>query len=378
MILPLITIEDLKFINDLSSRKYEGNTMISNATEEEKARFKSIKHDKLKVIAQNFKMQFDKDYGLFDYSISTGNPLSRSGSLNRLWSGIFKGANHKQYSAQISFVVNPIEECLDLGFYFGRASSRSDRINTTALLERMKFLGRSLSEGINENPKIYKRFQELFDNGFNAYYAGKVISPDLWIEKIKNDPRETQIITKLYANDNGVIESSKLTTNVAMIIFLMNLLPSVETNKASRKIRPLTPEQRAEQAARRTLIGYKGELFVIEKEKEKIQNMGLDSNLFLKHVAMESDSYGYDIKSCDSLGNTIYIEVKTTTRIKKDSKSDFFYMSSNERDFYLKNKKDYYLYRVYGIESNNPEFDIIDLKHADFLTDNFKVQIKTA
>ena len=57
---------------------------------------------------------------------ATGNAIAIGGTnFKRVWSGIFKGAENKQYAAQISFVMNPNEACLDVGFYFGRASGHS-------------------------------------------------------------------------------------------------------------------------------------------------------------------------------------------------------------------------------------------------------------
>ncbi|MBI3234445.1 MAG: hypothetical protein HYZ42_10470 [Bacteroidetes bacterium] len=114
-----IYLKELEFISDLSKRSYTGNTMDSNSSVEERIEFRSFKK-KLKSLAEYFKNQFNDEFGEFTFNASSGNPIKFNGTkLNRVWSGIFKGAQNKQYSAQISFVVNEQNKSIDLGFYFG-------------------------------------------------------------------------------------------------------------------------------------------------------------------------------------------------------------------------------------------------------------------
>ena len=129
-------------------------------------------------------------------------------------------------------------------------------------------------------------------------------------------------------------------------------------------IPPKTLKQRVEQIERMAEIGFKGELFVLEQERKKLQDQNLLVKNYPRHVSIESDIYGYDILSKDEVGNDIYIEVKTTTKREGDFKADMFYLSNNEYQMFLKNKKQYKLYRVYDIEGspNFREFNIDDLK----------------
>ena len=70
-----ITLEDLELINDLSSWMYQGNRMISNASEVEIKQFKRIKQ-KMKQCASFFERKFNAEYGAFETSVSTGNPIA--------------------------------------------------------------------------------------------------------------------------------------------------------------------------------------------------------------------------------------------------------------------------------------------------------------
>ena len=129
-------------------------------------------------------------------------------------------------------------------------------------------------------------------------------------------------------------------------------------------IPPKTLKQRVEQIERMAEIGFKGELFVLEQERKKLQDQNLLVKNYHIHVSRESDFYGYDILSKDEVGNDIYIELKSTTKREGDFKADMFYLSNNEYQMFLKNKKQYKLYRVYDIEGspNFREFNIDDLK----------------
>ena len=81
--------------------------------------------------------------------------------------------------------------------------------------------------------------------------------------------------------------------------------------------------------------GFKGELFVLEQERKKLQDQNLLVKNYPRHVSIESDIYGYDILSKDEVGNDIYIEVKTTTKREGDFKADMFYLSNNEYQMFL-------------------------------------------
>lgn len=369
-----ITKDDLDLITDLSTRKFEGNSMSSNTTKEEKKQFDTIKEN-LKTIAVTFKERLDNSYGKLEVSVTTGNPLIRGANkLGRVWSGIFKGTEEKQYSAQISFVIDASKSCLNVGFYFGRASSHSFPVEKKKRLEsQLKEIGRLLSGEIQTDPTLNNKFNSLFDYGFRSYSNGKLVSSDKWLRKIADDPKDSQITCSIFPNDEGFIEFKTLDLYVSMVAGLMGAVPSLENNFKG-KYKPLTPEQRAKQAERRVLIGTEGELFALQKEKERLKAMGVSSRRYPKHVALESDSYGYDILSCNSDGSEIFIEVKTTTRTMEDPASRKFYISSNEYEFFKSNPDDFFLYRVYDIEGENPSLQKVDMNSIELNARNYLVE----
>ena len=372
----VITEKDLKLINDLSNRKYINNSMTSSSSEKERLQFKDIKK-KLHQIAQNYQKEYNSAYGNLDCGISSGNPIAIGGiRLNRLWSGLFKGAENKQYSGQISFVMNPYEPFLDLGFYFGRASAHKlSKSEKNRLEARLKYLGKSLYKGIVDNIDIKNRFESLFDYGFKAYIKGQEVIGDEWLKTIKKDPVGAQIVYKLAPNEEGYIEPSTISFYTSMLIFMMGYIPSFIDNHITNNPKALTAAQRAKQAERKALIGLQGELFALKKEEEKLKSYNIDYTRFLKHVALESDKFGYDIVSCDENMNKIFIEVKTTTRIREDKYSKKFHMSTNELNFYKKNKNRHRLYRVYDIEGSSPEIEIVDMENVKATTNSYIIEI---
>jgi Domain of unknown function (DUF3883) len=74
-------------------------------------------------------------------------------------------------------------------------------------------------------------------------------------------------------------------------------------------------------------LGLQGELFVLNREKKKLIELGrkdLADNV--EHTSIvKGNNHGYDILSFDNLGDEIYIEVKTT----KLGVGSSFYLTSN-------------------------------------------------
>jgi len=378
--LPTITKKDLELINDLSSRTFSGNSMSSNATGDERKLLKEVKN-KLKEVAKEFKEKYDSDYGPFDYSATSGNPIAIGGTkLNRIWAGISKGAENKQYAAQISFVIDPIKPCLNVGFYFGRASARSLNVELRKKLENnLKKLGEILSNEIKENEELNLRYNSLFDYGFRAIFKDERAEPKLWLDFISGEPKNSQIITQIYPNDEGYIDFKTIDLYVSMVICLMAPIPlSVNDfqikDQKLRNYKPFTAEQRAKKAERRTLIGEKGEIIVFNYEKERLNKLGLLNEKFPKHVALELRYHDYDVLSCNEKGEEIYIEVKSTTRTKEDPESQKFHMTSNEYNYFLKNPTKYFLYRVYDVE-NNPQVEIVNMKSVKINPNVFLIEI---
>lgn len=365
-----ITKSDLLLVNDLSKRQYTDNRLLSNASEDEKRQLNIIKK-KLKEIARFFSGKYEDSYGPFETSVVTGNDISIGGtSFKRIWSGIFKGAENKQYAAQVSFVLNPNEACLDVGFYFGRASGHSRNREQRQKLERqLASLGVSLSNTLYNDKNFQQKYISLFDYGFFASSRGRIETSEKWLEIIKTNAKESQIIAKVYPNDFNVIESSTIDFYVSQVIFLMGGISNENTPLVS-KIKPLSPEQIAKQAQRLAEIGSKGELYILKGEGNKLKSLGLNCDNYPRHEALISSASGYDIASLNDDNKEIWIEVKTTTRRKDDLYSRQFFISSNEYKVYQNNKQRYMLYRVYDIE-NNPSYEVLDLEIVNKKADGY-------
>ena len=270
--------------------------------------------------------------------------------------------------------MNPNEACLDVGFYFGRASGHSfDKEQRTLFEDQLNKLGISLSSSIINNELLQTKFNSLFDFGFKSYYNGNPVLGDEWITNIQSKLKNSHIIAKIYPNDFDVVEYSTIDSYVSQVIFLMGAIgDQTNTNKVPI-IKPLTPEQRAKQAERFSQIGLKGELYVMKYENERLKKLNIKIKDYPRHVALESMSYGYDILSKDENLQDIYIEVKTTTRTKEDKNSKQFFISTNEFDVFSDNKERYRLYRVSDIE-NLPSLELLDLGQLNKRTDGFIVE----
>jgi hypothetical protein len=386
---PLLTSEDIDLIVSLVSRKYSDNKMLSAASLIERESFFAIKH-KLKKIAENYKAKYDSFYGPFSLSISSGNPIAIGGSrLNRPWSGVYKGAANKQYAAQVSFVINMDKGCLDVGFYFGRAAGHSIKSDKKREAEEgLRIISNRIVDEIQNDPELRTRYDQLFEYGFRASTEAGVVTPEAWLNAVRTKPEKSQITFSIHPNDEGYIDPALTDLAVAMIICLMSPVPDLSGNVTPvsgspdntvpvrrHNYKPLTPGQRAKQAERRTLIGESGEKFALEYERARIKNMDTDHRKYPDHVALKSMTYGFDILSSENKKDELYIEVKTTTRLKSDPTSAIFFISSEEYQYYLDNKERYRLYRVYDIEGS-PVLEIVDMAVIEIQPNGYVGTIK--
>jgi hypothetical protein len=355
----LITQQDLILVNNLYKRKYSNNTILSNATEYERSELLIIRR-KLKSIAHYFANYYQSRFGPFEVEMSTGNPVAQSSNLNNVWAGLFKGNTNKQYAAQISFVINRSEACLDVGFYFGRASARSLNETEKKNLERqLQDIGRNLSLSLENNKNLEEKYNLLFDFGFNAYIKGESVTALNWRKNIAKEPNSSQIVAKIYPNNFNVIEKSEIDSYVAQVIFLMGFTNRIALT--SEMSPALTTQQYIKKAQRFAEIGLKGELHILQLEHIKLKKWGYLDSDYPRHVALESNTFGFDILSKNEDGEDIYIEVKTTTRAKEDIYSRSFFMTSFEFQTYERNKSNYKLARVYNVE-NVALVEYIDLE----------------
>lgn len=363
-----ITISDLTLINNLSNRRYPGKSLTPNTTNEEQNQFNHIKI-KLRNIAEYFANKYNASYGPFETNVSPeANPVTRGHTLHDVWSTFFKGAQNKQYSAQISFVIDRESTCLNVGFYFGRASGHGLNQGQREILENiLNNLGQTLSNMLTNNIEFQNNFNSLFDFGFSAYSSGSVL-PNNWIIAIANEPKNSQITAKVYPNEFGIIEISTLDFYVSQVVFLMAAFQA--NNLLTPTIKPLTPQQYAKQAERRAQIGLEGELFIMRNETLRLQLLGITE--YPRHVALESNHYGYDILSLDNNGNEIFMEIKSTTRKSQDNESRKFFLTNHELEIFNLNQERYRLVRVYDVE-NNPHSEELNLNELTRLSNGYIV-----
>ncbi len=366
---------DIALVSDLNSYDYK-KTMHGVVPDQKQHEFNELK-ERLQSLSDLYKDKYDSTAGVFKSERSTGNPISYHGNLRRVWSGIYKGTNNKQYAAQISFVINIKEKCLDVGFYFGRAGSFNlKKEDKERLLSETKKLGRILYIQISNDNSLKAAYDSLFDLGFKAEIKEQRVTSEEWLQNLLIDPIHSSIVFNLKPNDNGEIESSSVDLYVAMVIPLISGLPehiSEYTNTRNQKrAKALSPEQRAKQAEKRTLIGLAGEEYIMNLERERLKHVDLSSKYPI-HQALISDSFRYDILSVDDTGNELFIEVKTTTLLKEEKTSNKFFISSQEYAFYEENKDSYRLYRVYDVYGK-PSYEILDLASVKKSVDKYKVE----
>lgn len=103
--------------------------------------------------------------------------------------------------------------------------------------------------------------------------------------------------------------------------------------------------------------GTIGERIALRIERDRLLELGLDPDIYVKRVSIESDSYGYDIESVDYYDGKlkkIFIEVKAT----KDISDSTFFVSKNELEV-SKEKDSYYrVIRIFDITSIAPKYYI--------------------
>ena len=361
----VLEYDDIAQVKKLKATKYANNSMGRDGEH-----IKAIRH-KLRAIVTQLHEKYNVGYGNFHIATSSGNPLSRGGGVNRPWATLYKGSDRKQYAAQITIGIDADAGCLDVGFYFGKASSHDIVGDERIQYEKTeKAIAQKIVSNIRANSEISCRYNCLGDLGFIYSSDHKSVTSDQWLIDAIANPKQCQIYAQIYPDkEDKVINFSTINYFVSQIIFLMKCIDSSKV-----LLPPLTPEQWAKKAELLALIGYEGELFVLQKEKEKVKSFGF-SESHVKHMSLISDSFGYDIASVNKKKEEIYIEVKTTTRIKSDPEAQKFFLSSNEYQFYSSHKDRYKLVRVFGIRSDKPEMIEVDMNKVSIVSNGYIITI---
>ena len=120
-----------------------------------------------------------------------------------------------------------------------------------------------------------------------------------------------------------------------------------ETDTFSR-IRP--PVNYLEREARNASLGRAGEEFVLGFERARLAQLGADRLVDrVEHVAVtKGDGLGFDVRSFDTDGSDMFIEVKTTAYGKQTP----FFVSRNELFVSKARARAYHLYRVFSFRAD--------------------------
>lgn len=103
---------------------------------------------------------------------------------------------------------------------------------------------------------------------------------------------------------------------------------------------------------RRKEIGEKGELYVLEMEKQWLKKHNMTELVTrVQHTSQEDDGAGYDIESVELDGTPKYIEVKSTVSVPGKAN---FYLTENELKT-AREKDNYYIYVVFSVVSLAPK-----------------------
>lgn len=373
-----ITRADIELLSRLAKDHYPELSLEKVAGKYDKTSYDKIA-DKLKTVADAINEEYGADYGPFHAVKSTGNAIGIGGVLGRLWAGVFKGNENKQYAAQITVGIDHYTELLYIGFFFGSAYSKSATPERRKQLEDgLARLGGILYKAIHEDENLKLVLDELLELGFKCYIKDQIVSLRHWIENLRIDPKISNISIHLPADKEDKVDEALMSYYISVCAPLMSIFPADLVTNSKRKIylpRPRTPEERAIQAAQRTITGIKGEEFAMDYERKKLALRKLSGRGYPKHMAAISDIFHYDLLSIEGRSE-VYIEVKTTARRKSDPIAQTAYLSAQEYEFYQANKDSYRLYRVYDI-FGKPEIDEIDLSEVLFLTENYRIVICT-
>ncbi len=131
----------------------------------------------------------------------------------------------------------------------------------------------------------------------------------------------------------------------------------IPTKRTTPKFEPIikaSPKFYLDLAGKKMEIGMKGELLVMEHERQRLIEQRENPDVRLRHKsAKDGDGFGYDIVSFEE-GKEIYIEVKTTT----GSFWSNLFFTQNEYDKMNEFGEQYYLYRVCNLDLETNKGDL--------------------
>lgn len=198
--------DDIAIVKKLKAKKYANNSMGRDGEH-----IKAIRH-KLRAIVTQLYEKYNVEYGSLQIATSSGNPLSRGGVVNRPWATLYKGSDRKQYAAQITIGIDADAGCLDVGFYFGKASSHDIVGNERIKYEKIQeAIAQKIVNNIKVNTEIKCRYSSLGDFGFIYSSDHKSVTSDRWLIDAVANPKQCQIYAQIYPDrEDRVINFSTI------------------------------------------------------------------------------------------------------------------------------------------------------------------------
>ncbi|AIO17989.1 hypothetical protein KQ51_00085 [Candidatus Izimaplasma bacterium HR1] len=223
--------------------------------------------------------------------------------------------------------------------------------------------GIKIKEYINEIrpmlPKKYSPFNHKTGNGNVGYlyeigsdlgeylnqFIGNEYKTDVMKQVFEVTKDEEQMI-ELVMEEEGLDEAE---------LIILEQKPPLKSNKPKSRRKKVHYKKTdfLKKAERDIKKGLAAEKLVEAYEKNYLIMRGRkDLADKIKWVAKEADSYGYDILSFDEFGVEKYIEVKGTTL----GINNPFDVSRNEVETSIQKKDNYWVYRVYNLDTSKPLF----------------------
>lgn len=188
--------------------------------------------------------------------------------------------------------------------------------------------------------EISNQLGEYLDNLVSDTFKGEDTTSVFEIDEDTSD-----IISRVF-EEEGINEGE---------VTLIEVDPPSTPNKPKSKTQKVYGRKTdfIKKARRDAAVGQLAEELVINYERQKLIEEGYQhlANK-VKWVAKKADGYGYDVLSYNIDGTKKYIEVKATSL----SKTNPFDISANEVKTSMMYKDNYWIYRVYYIDSDEPKF----------------------
>lgn len=207
-------------------------------------------------------------------------------------------------------------------------------------------------------PDKYSPFNKITGRGNQGYLFEISNSLGEYLSNLLNkaDDDSFEDLFQISPEDEMMIEALLKDAHLSEgeIKILEEAPPSVSNKPLVQKRKVYyTKVDYVEKAKNNTVKGFFAEKLVVSHEKDYLRSLGLmELADKVKHLAKEADGYGYDVLSFDEYGNEKFIEVKGTSLGYLAP----FEISKNEVETSIEKKDNYWIYRVFDIESEQPKF----------------------